>query len=125
MKERRKEKQQKKKNWATKGGFIAPIVVPATPNSELKNGLQETADKCSDGKIRFKIIERGGVTLKRMLQKSNPTSSGFCGKEDQIQFFLVVLSGDDLNSSSISLSLSEEGVIPKHVIKVLNFANKG
>ena len=41
------------------------------------------------------------------------------------QFFLVVLSGDDLNSSSISLLLSEEGVIPKHVIKVLNFANKG
>ena len=36
------------------------------------------------------------------------------------QFFLVVLSGNDLNSSSISLLLlSEEGVIPKHVIKVL------
>ena len=41
------------------------------------------------------------------------------------QFFLVVLSGDDLNSSSISLLLSEEFVILKHVIKVLNFANKG
>ena len=37
---------------------------------------------------------------------------------------MVVLSDDDLNSSSISL-LSEEGVIPKHVIKVLDFANKG
>ena len=41
------------------------------------------------------------------------------------QFFLVVLSGYDLDSSSISLLLSEVGVIPKHVIKVLNFANKG
>ena len=29
--ERRKQKQWKKKNWSTKGGYIAPIIVPATP----------------------------------------------------------------------------------------------
>ena len=36
----------------------------------------------SDGRIRFKIVEKGGVTLERLLQKSNPTSSGFCGKDE-------------------------------------------
>ena len=34
-KERRKEKQKKKRDWGTKGGFIAPIIIPATPNGEL------------------------------------------------------------------------------------------
>ena len=33
--QRRKEKKQKKKNWGTKGGYLAPIIVPATPNGEL------------------------------------------------------------------------------------------
>ena len=35
------------------------------------------------------------------------------------QSFLVVLSVVDLSSFQICLLLSEEGVIPKHVIKVL------
>ena len=29
--ERRKEKREKKKSWRTKGGHIAPIIVPSTP----------------------------------------------------------------------------------------------
>ena len=61
-----------------------------------------------------------------------------CGKCDEIfgvktikffhkyQSLLVVLSVIDLNASLVCLLLSEEGVIPKHVIKVLIFfANKG
>ena len=36
------EKQiQKKRDWGTKGGYIAPIIVPATPNSELEKSLRE------------------------------------------------------------------------------------
>ena len=31
--ERRKEKKEKKKNWTTKGGYCAPIIVPATPGA--------------------------------------------------------------------------------------------
>ena len=30
--ERRKEKMEKKKNWAKKDGSLAPIIVPAKPN---------------------------------------------------------------------------------------------
>ena len=29
---RHKEKKRKRYNWSTKGGFIAPIFIPATPN---------------------------------------------------------------------------------------------
>ena len=38
--ERRRQKRRKKKNW-TGGDYIAPIIVPATRNSELARRLQE------------------------------------------------------------------------------------
>ena len=37
---RRREKQRKLKNWSNRGGYIAPIFVPPTPNSELANILK-------------------------------------------------------------------------------------
>ena len=78
--ERRKAKIQKKRDWGTKGGYIAPIIVPATPNSELAKSLREIAESERDSGIRFKIVEKGGITIEKMLQKSNPTASGKCGK---------------------------------------------
>ena len=33
-------------------------------------------------KIRFKIVEKGGVTLEKMLRRSNPWSSENCGRAD-------------------------------------------
>ena len=35
----------------TGGGYIAPIIIPATPNSELAKEHQKVADEESDGKI--------------------------------------------------------------------------
>ena len=35
---------QKKRDWGTKGGYIAPIIVYATPNSELAKSLREIAE---------------------------------------------------------------------------------
>ena len=78
--ERRKAKIQKKRDWGTKGGYIAPIIVPATPNSELAKSLREIAESESDSGIRFKVVEKGGITIEKMLQKSNPTKSDKCGK---------------------------------------------
>ena len=43
--ERRRAKQDKKRNWNKKGGYGAPIIVPATPNSELATILREIADQ--------------------------------------------------------------------------------
>ena len=80
--ERRKQKKQKKKDWGTKGGYIAPIIVPSTPNSELAKRMRDVAENLAEYGVRFKIVEKGGVTLGRMLQRPNPLSSGSCGKND-------------------------------------------
>ena len=69
---RRKEKEKKKYNWSTKGGHIAPIFVPPTPNGELANYL----------KVHFKIIETGGISLRSILQKSNPLKTLGCDNAD-------------------------------------------
>ena len=53
--ERVKQKRMKKKNWATKGGHDAVIIVAATPDSELARGLQKIADSEKDSRIWFKI----------------------------------------------------------------------
>ena len=78
--ERRREKRRKKKDWAGKE-YIAPIIVPATPNSELAKELQRVADEESDGKIRLKVVERGGKSVENHLVNVNPTGSDECGDE--------------------------------------------
>ena len=77
--ERKKEKREKKKNWSTKGNYLATIVVPATPNSELARRMRK---KCEKKNVRIKIQEKGGIALGNLLQKSNPTASGNCSKPD-------------------------------------------
>ena len=42
--------------------------------------LQEIAD--SEPNIKFKVVEKGGLTLEKMLARPNPTASGVCGRED-------------------------------------------
>ena len=76
--ERRREKKKKKRNW-TGGDYIAPIIVPATPNSELAKRLQKVANEESDGKIRLRVVERGGKSVEKHLVKLNPTGSDECG----------------------------------------------
>ena len=80
--ERRKEKAQKKRNWSTKGGFLAPIIVPATPNGQLAKMIKVAAESEQKSGIKFKVIEKGGRTLGNLLQKSNPTASNKCGKQN-------------------------------------------
>ena len=80
--ERRKDKENKKKNWATKNGHIAPIFVPATPRGELATRMRRIAEKEKKDGIHFNIVEMSGRTLKSELQKSNPTATPGCDKED-------------------------------------------
>ena len=80
--ERRKDKIQKKKNWNKKGGYCAPIIVPATPNSELARMLREIAEQEKDKKMRFKIVEKGGKTIDKSLVVPNPIGSNECTKND-------------------------------------------
>ena len=38
---KKKDKVEKKKNWSKKGVYIAPIIVPATPNGELARMIKK------------------------------------------------------------------------------------
>ena len=80
--ERRAAKEKKKHEWAKKGGYIAPIFVPATPGSVLLKEMRRVAEEEGKEGILFNIVETGGGRLKRQLQKSNPTAPPGCDKED-------------------------------------------
>ena len=81
--ERKKQKQLKKKNWYAKEGYTAPLFVAATPNSELANMLIPIAEsQFSETGIKLRIVEKGGPTIGKMLQRPNPSASGGCGKEE-------------------------------------------
>jgi hypothetical protein len=79
---RKKEKERNKYYWSTKGGHIAPIFVPPTPNSELASLLREIADREAENGVSFKIIETAGLSMKRVLQVSNPLGSTGCDSPD-------------------------------------------
>ena len=76
------DKRKKKYGWSTKGGYIAPIIVPATPNSGLAKALREVAEREAESGLRFKVVEGGGRTVKSVVQKSNPTATPGCGYTD-------------------------------------------
>ena len=61
---RRKEKEKKKFEWSTRGGHIAPIFVPPTPNSELANSLKIIADNEAEAGVHLKNVETGGLSMK-------------------------------------------------------------
>ena len=44
-KERRKEKEARRNKWYKKGGHDSVLFVAATPQSELRNQIQEEIDK--------------------------------------------------------------------------------
>ena len=72
------EKQKKKHNWSNKGGYIAPIFVPPTPNGELATQLRNIAESEAEAGVQFRIVETGGIPVKRMVQKSNPMGTIGC-----------------------------------------------
>ena len=75
---RAKEKEGKKHNWSRRGGHIAPIFIPPTPNSELANSLREIANREAEAGVHLNIIETGGFSMRRLLQKSNPLQTPGC-----------------------------------------------
>ena len=76
------EKRKKRKSWSTRGGCVAPIFVPCTPRGELAAELREIARKEAVAGLNFKIVEMGGVPIKRLVQKSNPTATPGCDSTD-------------------------------------------
>ena len=69
----------KKSSWCKRGGNEAVIFVPATPNSQLQKKY-ETEIKRPGFKI--KVVEKAGLAIKRLLQKSDPFKPWQCERED-------------------------------------------
>ena len=44
--------------------------------------MRRVADEEGKEGVRFNIVETGGITMKRSLQKSNPTATPGCAKND-------------------------------------------
>ena len=78
---RLKNKYFKKKRWYRKGGYDVPLFVPQTPRGELAKRMKEKEAQNNQGrKIRFRIVEKGGITLEQKLRRSNPWSKEKCGR---------------------------------------------
>ena len=80
--ERRQQKNKKKHNWGTKGGYIAPIIIPSTPDSELLQMLREVTETDMMPGLKFKLVERGGTMVKWTLQNTNPTAMPGCSSRE-------------------------------------------
>jgi hypothetical protein len=64
--ERRKAREAKKHSWSSKGGFVAPIFVPPTPNGELAARLRKIAATEAEAGVNFRIVETGGRSVTKM-----------------------------------------------------------
>ena len=73
--ERAQERWGKRESWYRKGGFDTVIFVPAAPGSRLKNRYIEEIEGTG---FKIKVVEQSGVTLKRMLQRSDPFREKEC-----------------------------------------------
>ena len=104
--ERRKSKTAKKHSWSSRGGYIAPIFVPSTPNGELASLLRTVVEEegRSSG-LKFKIVEEGGVTIKKRVQKSNPTATPGCAEVDCIPCKGERGAGGNCRQSNIEYSM--------------------
>jgi hypothetical protein len=68
--ERRKQRQNKKTNWLSKGGYDTVIMVNPTPGGELARQLQKVVTD-NPGPVKIKIQEQGGTKVKSLLQRTN------------------------------------------------------
>ena len=60
-------------------GVTLPLFfIPPTPNSELATSLRAIADSEAEAGVLFKIVETGGLSMKSVLQKSNPLETVGC-----------------------------------------------
>ena len=58
------------------------IFVPPTPNSELANSLRIIAENEAELGVKFKIVETGGLSMKSIMQISNPLKNIGCDNQD-------------------------------------------
>ena len=70
--------QAEKLEWYREGGkYDSVMFVEATPQSQLKKEVEKVLRR---HKVKIKVVERVGTTVKRALQKSNPFQPKDCGR---------------------------------------------
>ena len=71
-----------KKNAGSRNNVKAVIFVPRTRSGELAKILREKEQELESlTGYRFKIVERTGLSLERLLHKSNPWSGEDCARD--------------------------------------------
>ena len=76
----RRDTAEKKRDWYKKDGkYESVMFVQPTEGGELKRKIQQVAKK---NKMNIKVIERAGMTVKRLLQRSDPFGKGVCERGD-------------------------------------------
>ena len=78
---RRQESQRgpDKQDWYKKNGkYDSVMFVEATPGSELRKEVERIVRR---HRVKIKVVERVGTTVKRTLQKSDPFSQRGCGRD--------------------------------------------
>ena len=78
-KEREQEKIGKKSSWYKRSRNEAVIFVPATPNSQLQKEFQK--EIMWQG-FKIKVVEKVGIAIKRLVQKSDAFKLQQCEQED-------------------------------------------
>ena len=78
-------KLKEKKWWGVKHDSV--MFVQATPGETLKKRIQAV---CDQSELKVKVIEKGGRSMKQILQRSDVAMGGGCGRTD-----CVVCKSDD------------------------------
>ena len=69
-----------KQQWYMKNGrYESVMFVEATPDSELAKKIREIVKKQG---LRIMIVEKAGITIKGLLQRSNPFGTNHCRRDD-------------------------------------------
>ena len=77
--DRQKERRMNKMNWFKKGGNMSVVFVPATPGSELKKRYEAVVSEC---RVGMKVVEKSGMSVKSIVQKSDPFQRQYCGDRE-------------------------------------------
>ena len=78
--ERQRNKGEKKRDWYKNSGkYDSVMFVQPTESSELKKEVQRIARKNG---VKLKVIDKAGVTARKVLQRSNPFEKRKCGRDD-------------------------------------------
>lgn len=78
--EEKSQKMEKRSKWYSDGGkYESVMFVEPTPGAKLRKRIQQAAIR---NRVRVKVVEKVGTTVKQVLQKSNPFKSVRCERGD-------------------------------------------